>query len=110
MKKLVFSFLVVPLLLPGTVFSQSNGHGKSTVPKASTISGTVSQDGKSLIGKNGEPWVVANPATLTGHEGQQVKVKCQLSSGSHDIRVLSVKTAATQTKYAVNLGDAAFRR
>ncbi len=110
MKKLVLSFLLVPLLLPGTVFSQSNGHGKSTAPKASTISGTVGQDGKSLIGKNGEPWVVANPATLTGHEGQQVKVKCQLSSGSHDIRVLSVKTAATQTKYAVNLGDAAFRR
>jgi hypothetical protein len=110
MKKLVLSFLLVPLLLPGTVFSQSNGHGKSTAPKASTISGTVSQDGRGLIGKNGEPWVVANPATLTGHEGQQVKVKCQLSSGGHDIHVLSVKTAATQTKYAVNLGDAAFRR
>jgi hypothetical protein len=110
MKKLVLSFLVVPLLLPATAFGQSNGHGKSTAPKASTISGTVSQDGKSLIGKNGEPWSVANPATLVGHEGQQVKVKCQLSSGSHDIRVLSVKTVATQTKYAVNLGDAAFRR
>src|SRR5260370_25608455 len=89
MKKLVLSFLLVPLLLPGTVFSQSNGHGKSTAPQASTISGTVSQDGKSLIGKNGEPWVVANPATLTGHDGQQVKVKCHLSSGSHDIHLLS---------------------
>jgi hypothetical protein len=47
---------------------------------------------------------------LTGHEGQQVEVKCQLSSADHNIRVLSVKTVATQTKYAVNLGDAAFRR
>src|SRR5260370_8933072 len=107
-KNRVLSFLLVPLLPAGTVFSQRNGHGKFTAPKASTISGTVSQDGKSLIGKNGEPWVVANPATLTGHEGQQVKVKCQLSSGSHDIRVLSVKTAATQTNYAVNLRDPAF--
>jgi hypothetical protein len=110
MKKLVLSFLMVPLLLPGTAFGQSDGHGKSTAPKASTISGKVSQDGKSLIGKNGEPWLVANPATLAGHEGQQVKVKCQVASGGHHIHVLSVKTVAPQTRYAVNLGDAAFRR
>jgi hypothetical protein len=70
----------------------------------------VSEDGKSLIGKNGESWLVENPAALAGHEGQQVRVKCQTSSGSHDMRVVSVKKVATQTKYAVNLGDAAFRR
>ncbi len=110
MKKLVLSFLLVPLLLPGTAAGQSNSQSKSTTPKASTVSGKVSEDGKSLIGKNGEPWLVANPGALAGHEGQQVKVKCQISSGSHDIRVVSVKKAATQTKYAVNLGDAAFRR
>ena len=110
MKKLVLSFLLLPLLQAGTAFGQSNVHGKSTAPKASTISGTVSQDGKRLIGKNGEPWLVENSGALAGHEGQQVKVKCQLSSGSHDIHVLSVKMVATQTRYAVNLGDAAFRR
>src|SRR5260370_34753726 len=70
MKKLVLSFLLVPLLLPGTVFSQSNGHGKSTAPKASTISGAVSQDGKSLTGKNGDPWLVENSAALAGARGQ----------------------------------------
>ena len=110
MKKLVLSFLLVPLLVPGTAFGQSNGQGKSVARKPSTISGKVSQDGKSLIGKKGEPWLVENPGALAGHEGQQVKVKCQISSGSHDIRVVSVKKVATQTKYAVNLGDAAFRR
>lgn len=110
MKKLVLSFLLVPILLAGTAFGQSNVNGKSRAPKASTISGTVSQDRKKLTGKNGEPWLVENPGALAGHEGQQVKVKCQLSSGSHNIHVLSVKTVATQTKYAVNLGDAAFRR
>jgi len=109
MKGLVLTFLVVALLLPGTANDQSNGQDKSLKLKASTISGKVSPDGKSLIGKNGEPWLVANPATHSGHEGQQVKVECQLSSADH-IRVLSVKTVATQTKYAVNLGDAAFRR
>jgi hypothetical protein len=110
MKRLVLSLLVVALLLPGTAAGQSNSQSKSATPKASTISGKVSQDGKSLIGKNGEPWLVENSGALAGHEGQQVKVKCQLSSGGHDIHVLSVKTVATQTKYAVNLGDAAFRR
>jgi len=110
MKKLVLSFLLVPLLLPATASGQSNGQSKSEKPKASTISGKVSEDGESLIGKNGQPWLVANPDTLAGHEGQQVKVKCQISSGSHDIRVLSVKMVAPQAKYAVNLGDAAFRR
>jgi hypothetical protein len=110
MKKLVLCFLLVPLLLPGTAFGQSNGQRKSTAPKASTISGKVSQDGKSLIGKNSEPWLVENPGALAGYEGQQVKVKCRLSSAPHNIKVVSVKTLATQTKYAVNLGDAAFRR
>ena len=110
MKKLVLSFLLVPLLVPGAAFGQNNGQGKSTAHKASTISGKVSQDGKSLIGKNGEPWLVENPGALAGHEGQQVKVQCQIASGSHDIRIVSVKKVATQTKYAVNLGDAAFRR
>ena len=63
-----------------------------------------------MIGKNDQPWSVTNPGVLAGHEGQQVKVKCQISPGSHEIFVLSVKMVATQSKYAVNLGDAAFRR
>lgn len=110
MKKLVLSFLLIPLLLPGTAVGQSKSRDKATPLKASTVSGKVSEDGKSLTGKNGEPWLVANPGALAGHKGQQVKVKCQISSGSHDIRVLSVKTVTAQTRYAVNLGDAAFRR
>lgn len=110
MKRLVLSFLVIPLLLPGSANGQSNDQGKSAKLKASTISAKVSPDGKSLIGQSGEPWLVANPAMLVGHEGQLVKVKCELTSGGHALHVVSVKTLATQTKYAVNLGDAAFRR
>ena len=110
MKRLVLSFFVIPLLLAGSAAGQDYSQSKSTTPKASTVSGKVSPDGKSLIGKNGEPWLVANPATLAGHEGQRVKVKCRISSITHDIRILSVKMVAAQTIYAVNLGDAAFRR
>jgi hypothetical protein len=110
MKKLVSSFLLVALLLPGTAAGQSNGQTKSTKSKVSTISGKVSQDGKGLIGKNDQPWSVANAGALAGHAGQQVKVKCQISPSSHEIFVLSIKMVATQAEYAVNLGDAAFRR
>ncbi len=110
MKKLVLSFLVVALLLPGTAAGQSIGQSNSTKSKVSTVSGKVSQDGKGLIGKNDQPWSVANPGALAGHEGQQVKVECQISPGGHEIVVLSVKMVATQAEYAVNLGDAAFRR
>jgi hypothetical protein len=110
MKKLVSSFLLVALLLPGTVAGQSRGQTKSTKSKVSTISGKVSQDGKGLIGKNDQSWSVANAGALVGHEGQQVKVRCQISPGSHEIFVISVKMVATQAEYAVNLGDAAFRR
>ena len=110
MKKLVLSFLVVALLLSGTAAGQSNGRSKSTKSKVFTISGKVSQDGKGLVGRSDQSWSVANAGALVGHEGQQVKVKCQISPGSHEIFVLSVKIVAPQAEYAVNLGDAAFRR
>src|SRR6266849_7315016 len=83
MKKLILSFLLIPLLLPGTASGQSNVQDKSKKLKASTVSGKVSEDGKGLIGKNGQAWLMANPDALLGHEGQQVKGKCQISSGSH---------------------------
>ena len=108
MKKLALSLLVIPLFLPIPAAGQNN-NGKSTAGKSITISGRVSEDGKLLIGKNSELWLVTNPEALAGHEKQQVKVKCQKVSADQHIQVLSVKTVATQ-KYGVNLGDAAFRR
>jgi hypothetical protein len=109
MKKLVLSLLAIPLLLPVPAAAQNNHSGKSSTAKSITISGRVSEDGKLLIGKNSELWLVTNPEALAGHQSQQVKVKCQKVSADQHIQVLSVKTVATQ-RYAVNLGDAAFRR
>lgn len=105
MKKLVLCFLAAPLLLPVSAFGQDH-----KAAKAITISGRVSEDGKGLIAKNGESWSVTNPDALAAHENQQVKVKCQISSANHDIRVLSVRTVATPVTYHVNPGDSAFRR
>jgi hypothetical protein len=109
MKKLVLGFLGIPLLLPIPAVGQNNNSGKSSTARSIKISGRVSEDGKILIAKNGELWLIANPEALAGHQSQQVKVKCQKVSADHRIQVLSVKTVATQ-RYAVNLGDAAFRR
>lgn len=106
MKKIALCLLALPLFLP----LSAAGQNKSAIGKPFTVSGKVSPDGKSLIPANGEPWSVVNPATLAGHEGQQVKVKCQLSSAAHDIRVISIKLVATQIKYTANPGDSAFRR
>ena len=110
MKNLILSFLAIPFLLPIPAAGQNNNSGQSATAKSITISGRVSEDGKSLIAKNGEPWSVTNPDALTGHESQQVKVKCQVFSASYDVRVLSVKTVAAQVKYSANPGDSAFRR
>lgn len=105
MKKLALCFLAAPLLLPVSAFGQNHN-----TAKAITISGRISADGKSLIATNGESWSVANPDALAGHENQQIKVKCQISSATHDIRVLSVKTIATEVTFHPNPGDSVFRR
>jgi len=110
MKKLVLSFLAVPLLIPMPAASQNHGTSKSSTAKSITISGRVSEDGKSFIAKNGEPWSVTNPEALAGRQSKQVKVKCQKDSANHTVRVLSVKPVAAQVKYAPNPGDSAFRR
>jgi hypothetical protein len=106
MKKIVLCLLTVPLFLP------LSASGQAQVAKTSkpiTISGRISDDGKSLIAKNGESWSVTNPDVLAGHFSQQVKIKCKTTS-DHHISVVSVKSVPTQATYRVNLSDAAFRR
>jgi hypothetical protein len=110
MKRPILSFLLIPLLLCCCAPGQQNGAVQSSASKASTISGKVSLDGRSLIERSGQPWSVTNPDALVGRQDRQVKVKCRITPGSHDIFVLSVKTATPQSTYAINLGDAAFRR
>jgi hypothetical protein len=108
MKRLVFSFAAAVLLLcaPGTATAQD----KAATPKAVSISGKVSDDGQTLVAENSQVWSVTNPGSLAGREGRHVKVKCRLSPGSHEIRVLSVRSVNAQATYVANKGDSAFRR
>ena len=110
MKKLVLCFLAVPLLLPVFAFGQNQNAAGSSSAKAITISGRVSEDGKSLIAKNGEPWTVANLGALAGHENQQVKIKCLKILADHQLHVLSIKAVAAPATYHVYPSDSAFRR
>ena len=110
MKKLVLSFLVVPFLLPLRAIGQNDNHGTSATAKSITISGRVSEDGKIVLAKNGESWMVTNPEALAGHESHQVKLKGQKVTADHRIQVLSVRSVATPAYYRVNLSDSAFRR
>lgn len=105
-RRVILSFAAISLLVTGTAAGQSR-QGKAT--KKFSMAAKVSQDGKLLLSGDGQSWPVANPNMLVGHEGKQVKVKYQLIQDSHNIQVLSLKLE-TQNKYAVNLGDSAYRR
>lgn len=83
---------------------------QGTGRKALTMSGRVSEDGKAIVSDDDDIWDVSNSKVLTGHEGQQVTVKCQVSVDKNEIRVLSLKTAQGEVKYVANRGDSAFRR
>jgi hypothetical protein len=80
----------------------------TTAKKAVTLSGRVSDDGRTLVSEDQDRWEVNNPGTLVSHAGRVVTVKCQLSPDQGSIHVLSVKAA--ETKYVAAHGDAAFRR
>jgi len=78
--------------------------------KAITLSGTVSDEGQTLIDGKDTRWAVANPEALNGRDGGQVTIKCLAYSDRHEIRVLSIKTGQPEVRYTANQSDSAFRR
>jgi hypothetical protein len=116
----IFLPLPIALLLSGPAVAQDAAKQDDArqdkakaqgVPKrAVTIAGQVSHDGKTLVSDENIIWAVSNPNALTGHEGQQLTVKCQVSPNKNEIHVFFVKTGQGETKFAANRGDSAFRR
>lgn len=104
--------VLAALLLLGALATpaQSTVNPVSSPKKAVTISGQLSEDGKTLVGSNDDFWTISNPAVLVGHEGQQITVKCQVSPDKSSIHVFFLKTRVTEAKYVVNHSDSAFRR
>jgi hypothetical protein len=55
------------------------------------VKGTVSQDGKTLVGDDGKSWTIANPDAVKGHEGHHVELKGSADASTNQIQVSSVK-------------------
>jgi len=55
------------------------------------VKGTISQDGKTLVGDDGKSWTIANPDAVKGHEGHHVALKGSTDAASSQIQVSSVK-------------------
>jgi hypothetical protein len=104
-KRMLVSAAAGMIMLAATLAAPQSMSGKTV-----TISGKVSDDAKMVVSDSNEKWAVSNPETLTTRTGQQVTVKCRLDLEKNKIQVLSVKPAASETRYAINRGDAAFRR
>ncbi|HEY1273070.1 MAG TPA: hypothetical protein VGF08_13840 [Terriglobales bacterium] len=66
--------------------------------KAVSVSGKVSDDGKTITDKDNKAWTVANPDQLKGQEGKDVTVKAQLDPTKNEIRIVSVKGGKNDMK------------
>jgi hypothetical protein len=78
----------------GTPSSQTGAQGNDTMGqsgKSGNVKGTVSQDGKTLVGDDGKSWTIANPDAVKGHEGHHVELKGSADSSTNQIQVSSVK-------------------
>lgn len=75
--------------------------------KVISLSGEVSDDGTTLLNDSINKWTVSNTASLKGHEGQYVTVRCRVDPDKHTILVLSL---APERVVKINLSDSAFRR
>ena len=100
-KLLVLAFGLVVLLLvsaaaqdtmkqdPGMQGTQTPSTQTST--KSTSVTGKVSDDGKTLTDEAGKSWTVSNPEALKGHEGHEVTVKGNTDPAKNEIEVKSVK-------------------
>jgi hypothetical protein len=117
MKKRMVALLAIVALMPVAALPQHSSKASETSPagskastKAVTLSGQVSQDGKTLVTWENDIWNISNPDALAGHEGQAVLVKCQWLAGKNAIHVFTVKVAPLEVKSPANKSDSAFRR
>lgn len=74
----------------GAPSSQTGAQG-DTMGKSGNVKGTVSQDGKTIVGDDGKSWTIANPDAVKGHEGHHVELKGSADASTNQIQVSSVK-------------------
>jgi hypothetical protein len=69
----------------------SASQGNESMGKSGNVKGTVSQDGKTIVGDDGKSWTIANPDAVKGHEGHHVELKGSADASTNQIQVSSVK-------------------
>ena len=120
MKKWMLALLPIALLIPDTARAQDlpkaadvSKPTQATLNvsmKAKTITGQVSDDGRTLVSDDDDIWFVNNPNILARHVGEQVRAKCQVFPAKNEIHVFSVKLDLREVRYVSSRGDSAFRR
>jgi hypothetical protein len=108
MKKLVlFSFVFalatsLPALAQETAkpgeMKQDTMNAERASTKAVSLSGKISDDGKTFVDKDNKSWTVTNPEALKGHEGHEVALKAHVDAAKNEIHVVSVKTGKSPMK------------
>src|SRR5580704_9061013 len=99
MKRLMIISFVLALLMPAVSVAQYGAqqpdNSKSSMSmKAVSITGTISDDGKTFVNdKDGKSWTISNPDAVKGHEGHHVTLQAQVDADKDAVHVMSLKMA-----------------
>ena len=78
---------------------QTDQKMSSAKAKLTSLTGTVSDDGKTLTAdKDQKSWTVQNPEVLKEHEGHHVRVRAHVYPDKSEIHVMSVKMMSAAKK------------
>ena len=99
MKKLMaicFAFVLVISVVAVAQDAAQQTAGKQDYSQSSkdkSVSGKVSNDGKSIVDDHGKTWTVSNPDAVKGHEGHEVTLLGDVDKSKNQVRVDSVRMA-----------------
>jgi hypothetical protein len=101
-KLMIFLFALAFLMSTGAV-AQDNGMKQDTMKsgssaKATSVTGKISDDGKSFVSDDGKTWTISNPDAVKGHEGHHVTLKAQTDADKGSVQVISLKMAKDNMK------------
>lgn len=102
MKKLLTMIFALGLLASMSLIAQDTmkqDNMKATSTKASSITGKISDDGKTFVSdKDGKSWTIGNPDAVKGHEGHHVTLKAHVAADTGTVEVVSLKMAGDNMK------------
>ena len=102
MKKLLTLLFALSLFTSLSLVAQDttqNDQMKHTSTKAASVTGKISDDGKSFVSdKDGKSWTISNPEAVKGHEGHHVTLKAHVSEDKNEVDVVSLKMAGDTMK------------